>query len=110
MVTLTFSLQTYTQDGQGQFQIGWRQRLTSNQNFRLNLQRGNLMKNQMRVHDDEGFDIEMMKKSFCKWIDQFEEEVLEKGSSEITQDGDKITFKFKTKWLVKVEKRVGDMK
>jgi len=68
------------------------------------------MMNEMRVHDDEGFDIEMMKKSFCKWIDQFKEEVLEKGSSEITQDGDKITFKFKTKWLVKVEKRVGDMK
>ena len=110
MVTLTFSLQTYTQDGQGQFLIGWRQRLTSNQNFRLNLQKENLMKNQMRVHDDEGFDIEMMKKSFCKWIDQFKEEVIEKGSSDITQDGDKLTFRFQTEWLVKIEKRVGDMK
>ena len=50
------------------------------------------MKNEMRVHDDEGFDIEMMKKSFCKWIDQFKEEVIEKGSSDITQDGDKLSF------------------
>ena len=53
-----------------------------------------MMMNEMRVHDDEGFDIEMMKKSFCKWIDQFKEEVIEKGSSDITQDGDKIIFKF----------------
>ena len=67
------------------------------------------MMNEMRVHDDEGFDIEMMKKSFCKWIDQFKEEVIEKGSSDITQDGDKLTFRFQTVWLVNVE-RVGDMK
>ena len=69
-----------------------------------------MMMNEIRIHDDEGFDIEMMKKSFCKYIDQFKEEVIENGSSDITQDGDKITFKIKTKWLVKVEKRVGDMK
>jgi len=81
----------------------------TSQNHRLILQRGILMKNEMRVHDDEGFDIEMMKKSFCKWIDQFEEEVIEKGSSDITQDGDKLTFRFQTEWLVKIEKRVGDM-
>ena len=67
------------------------------------------MKNQMRVHDDEGFDIEMMKKSFCKWIDQFKEEVIEKGSSDISQNGDKLTFRFQTEWLVNVQ-RVGDMK
>ena len=67
------------------------------------------MMNEMRVHDDEGFDIEMMKKSFCKWIDQFKEEVIEKGSSDITQDGDKLTFRFQTVWLINVE-RVGDMK
>ena len=67
------------------------------------------MKNEMRVHDDEGFDIEMMKKSFCKWVDQFKEEVIEKGSSDITQDGNKITFRFQTDWGVKVE-RVGDSK
>ena len=69
------------------------------------------MMNEMRVHDDEGFDIEMMKKSFCKWIDQFKEEVIEKGSSDITQDGDKITFRFQTEWLVTCEvERVGDSK
>ena len=68
------------------------------------------MMNEIRVHDDEGFDIEMMKKSFCKWIDQFKEEVIEKGSSDITQDGDKLTFRFQTEWLVKIEKRVGGEK
>ena len=67
------------------------------------------MMNEMRIHNDEGFDIEMMKKSFCKWIDQFEEEVIEKGSSDITQDGDIITFRFQTEWLVNVE-RVGGEK
>ena len=67
------------------------------------------MKNEMRVHDDEGFDIEMMQKSFCKWIDQFKEEVIEKGSSDITQDGDIFNFRFQTEWLVNVE-RVGDIK
>lgn len=82
----------------------------SNQNLRPNSQRGNLMMmNEIRIHDDEGFDIEMMKKSFCKYIDQFKEEVIEKGSSDITQDGDKLTFRFQTEWLVKIEKRVGDM-
>ena len=68
-----------------------------------------MMMNEIRIHDDEGFDIEMMKKSFCKYIDQFKEEVIEKGSSDITQDGDKLTFRFQTEWLVKIEKRVGDM-
>ena len=69
-----------------------------------------MMMNEIRIHDDEGFDIEMMKKSFCKYIDQFKEEVIEKGSSDFTQDGDKLTFRFQTEWLVKIEKRVGDMK
>ena len=68
-----------------------------------------MMMNEIRIHDDEGFDIEMMKKSFCKYIDQFKEEVIEKGSSDITQDGDKITFRFQTEWLVNVE-RVGGEK
>jgi len=68
-----------------------------------------MMMNEIRIHDDEGFDMEMMKKFFCKWIDQFKEEVIEKGSSDITQDGDKLTFRFQTEWLVKIEKRVGDM-
>ena len=66
------------------------------------------MKNEMRVHDDEGFDIEMMKKSFCKWIDQFKEEVIEKGSSDFTQDGNKITFRFQTEWLLKIERIGGE--
>ena len=72
-----------------------------------------MKKNELRVHDDKGFDIEQFKKGFSHWIDKFKVSVLDEefqdGISEVTETDEKLTFKFTSEWLLKIE-RVGDSK
>ena len=68
-----------------------------------------MKKNEIILHNIEGFDHKKFKEVFLKWFDNFQENVLEEefegGKSEIEETPDKLTFKFTSQWKVTVEKQ-----
>ena len=68
-----------------------------------------MKKNEIILHNIEGFDHKKFKKVFLKWFDNFQENVLEEefegGKSEIEESKDNLTFKFTSQWKVTVEKQ-----
>ena len=67
-----------------------------------------MKKNEIILHNIEGFDHKKFKEVFLKWFDNFQENVLEEefegGKSEIEESKDNLTFKFTSQWKVTVEK------
>ena len=67
-----------------------------------------MKKNEIILHNIEGFDHKKFKEVFLKWFDNFQENVLEEefegGKSEIEETPDKLTFLFTSQWKVTVEK------
>ena len=67
-----------------------------------------MKKNEIILHNIEGFDLKKFKEVFLKWFDNFQENVLEEefegGKSEIEETPDKLTFLFTSQWKVTVEK------
>ena len=67
-----------------------------------------MKKNEIILHNIEGFDHKKFKEVFLKWFDNFQENVLEEefegGKSQIEESKDNLTFKFTSKWKVTVEK------
>jgi len=66
-----------------------------------------MKKNEIILHNIEGFDHKKFKEVFLKWFDNFQENVLEEefedGKSEIEETPDKLTFLFTSQWKVTVE-------
>ena len=67
-----------------------------------------MKKNEIILHNIEGFDHKKFKEVFLKWFDNFQENVLEEefegGKSQIEESKDNLTFKFTSQWKVTVEK------
>ena len=68
-----------------------------------------MKKNEIILHNIEGFDHKKFKEVFLKWFDTFKEKVLDQefegGKSEISQTKEKLQFKFQSEWYVTVEKQ-----
>ena len=68
-----------------------------------------MKKNEIILHNIEGFDHKKFKEVFLKWFDNFNDKVLEEefegGKSEISQTKEKLQFKFQSEWYVTVEKQ-----
>ena len=66
-----------------------------------------MKKNEIILHNIEGFNHKKFKEVFIKWFDNFNDKVLEEefegGKSEIEETNDKLTYLFTSQWKVTVE-------